>query len=65
VSEELVSVVVTVELTFTLPADLAVREELYGTTDIGECMAIDLENDPASFMLENEMTVISVSEGAR
>lgn len=54
------SVRVTIVFTYDLPADLSERALIYGTIDPGECVAIDLGNDPLAFMGESEYEVIGV-----
>lgn len=45
---------VTMVFDYELPDDPEVRQELYGTADPGLCVAIDLENDPAAFMMDTD-----------
>lgn len=49
---------------YELPNTPAEREELYGTDDFRECVKIDLENDPASFMLETDSEIVYCEEFA-
>lgn len=57
---EYVRVSVDLRFSYNLPADLAKREEMYGTTDAAECIRIDLDNDPAVFLLDSDMEVLTL-----
>lgn len=58
---EQVPVRVSVTVTYSLPADMAEREHLYGTTEPSECVFIDFDNDPAAFFMEaDDLTVDAV-----
>lgn len=43
---------VTLEMVYTLPADLNEREDMYGTSDPVECVKIDMDNDPLAVISE-------------
>ena len=55
------NVEVLVTLSVPFPSDPAERLEVYGTSDLQECMQIDLENDPAAVLLDS--TIINVQVG--
>ncbi len=44
---------------YELPADEAEREALYGTKDPGQCVLVDLETDPAAFLLDAGFELVS------
>lgn len=58
---EMVDVTFTLTMTYPVPADLAVREDLYGTTDLSECLQIDIDNDPAAFILDSTLLDVAVT----
>lgn len=63
---QMVDVEVTIVLTYPVPADLRERERCYGTTDLSECVQIDIDNDPASFFLDSTLSAVTaVSEKGR
>lgn len=62
-SAEMATFRVLVAFEYQLPANLGLRREAYGAIDPRECLAIDLENDPASFMLDTPSTVIGTGDG--
>jgi hypothetical protein len=46
---------------YELPSDETARIDIYGTSDIRECIEIDMENDPAATLLDGGFEIESVS----
>lgn len=58
---EMVDVTFTLTMTYPVPADLRERERIYDTTDLSECLQIDIDNDPAAFILDSTLLDVRVS----
>ena len=54
------NVVVTLRLVYPVPADANDRVTIYGTADIAKCVDVDMVNDPAMFLMDSEIDVLSV-----
>lgn len=49
-------------LAVPMPAEAALREEIYGTTDMAECVQSEIDNDPVAMLQES--TLVNVQVGS-
>lgn len=61
-STDMTNVEVILTLSYPLPADLALRAEIYGATDPAECVRLDIDNDPYAVMMEADIVNVEVNQ---
>ncbi len=59
-NHEMVNVEVILTLSYPIPADLAEREDFYGTTDLSECVQIGIDNDPVALLRDSTLVNVQV-----
>ena len=63
VADPNLEIVATIEVRYKLPRNPDERHDMYGTTDLGRCVEIDLDNDAAAFFMDaDEVTVVGVRQ---
>lgn len=60
-SADMINVEVILTLSYPIPADLAEREDSYGTTDPAECVQIDIDNDPVALLQDSTLINVEVN----
>lgn len=58
---ETVSVEVTLTFSYPIPADAEERYDVYGATNIEECVQIDFNNDPVAMLLDSTVVDMQVT----
>lgn len=60
---DMVNVEVTITLSYPIPAKAEDRYDIYGASNIEECVQIDFDNDPVAMLLESTVIDMQVSVG--